>query len=71
MKARPDIDEKVTQLVSKGRWMVPGYKVFESLFGAEAKMLIVAVGKIWRPLNSLERASVISSPSCAILVLQA
>ena len=25
--ARPDIDEKTTQLVSKGRWSVPGYKV--------------------------------------------
>ena len=26
-KARPDIDERTSQLVSKGRWMVPGYKV--------------------------------------------
>ena len=25
--ARPDIDERVSQLVSKGRWQVPGYKV--------------------------------------------
>ena len=25
--ARPDIDERVAQLVSKGRWQVPGYKV--------------------------------------------
>jgi len=25
--ARPDIDERTTQLVSKGRWGVPGYKV--------------------------------------------
>ncbi|KAK3687038.1 ATP synthase d subunit [Vermiconidia calcicola] len=24
--ARPDIDERVSQLVSKGRWAVPGYK---------------------------------------------
>ncbi|KAK1024146.1 ATP synthase d subunit, partial [Friedmanniomyces endolithicus] len=24
--ARPEIDERVTQLVSKGRWQVPGYK---------------------------------------------
>ncbi|KAK4983099.1 ATP synthase d subunit [Elasticomyces elasticus] len=24
--ARPDIDERVSQLVSKGRWHVPGYK---------------------------------------------
>lgn len=25
--ARPDIDERVSQLVSKGRWQIPGYKV--------------------------------------------
>lgn len=25
--ARPDIDERTAQLVSKGRWQVPGYKV--------------------------------------------
>lgn len=25
--ARPDIDERVSQLVAKGRWQVPGYKV--------------------------------------------
>jgi hypothetical protein len=24
--ARPDIDERTAQLVSKGRWAVPGYK---------------------------------------------
>ncbi|KAK3673168.1 ATP synthase d subunit [Recurvomyces mirabilis] len=24
--ARPDIDERVSQLVSKGRWQIPGYK---------------------------------------------
>ncbi|KAK5175257.1 ATP synthase d subunit [Saxophila tyrrhenica] len=24
--AKPDIDERVSQLVSKGRWQVPGYK---------------------------------------------
>lgn len=27
MAARPDIDERTAQLVSKGRWQVPGYKV--------------------------------------------
>lgn len=27
VKARPDIDDKVSSLVSKGRWNVPGYKV--------------------------------------------
>ena len=26
--ARPDIDERTLQLVSKGRWNVPGYKVW-------------------------------------------
>jgi len=25
--ARPEIDEKVSQLVQKGKWDVPGYKV--------------------------------------------
>jgi hypothetical protein len=29
--ARPDIDERVSQLVSKGRWQVPGYKVCHGL----------------------------------------
>ena len=27
--ARPDIDDRTSQLVSKGRWQVPGYKVRE------------------------------------------
>ncbi len=31
MAARPDIDERVSQLVSKGRWQVPGYKVRSAL----------------------------------------
>ena len=31
MAARPDIDERTSQLVSKGRWQVPGYKVWEAL----------------------------------------
>lgn len=26
-KARPDIDRRTEEMVSKGRWMVPGYKV--------------------------------------------
>ncbi len=30
--ARPDIDARTEQLVSKGRWMVPGYKVCTVLF---------------------------------------
>ena len=31
--ARPDIDERTEQLVSKGRWSVPGYKVPSDDFG--------------------------------------
>lgn len=27
MAAQPDIDKRTEQLVSKGRWQVPGYKV--------------------------------------------
>lgn len=30
--ARPDIDVRTEELVSKGIWMVPGYKVGLSLF---------------------------------------
>ena len=29
--AQPDIDKRVSQLVSKGRWAVPGYKVRRSI----------------------------------------
>ncbi len=42
--ARPDIDERTTQLVSKGRWAVPGYKVrqitTDSLLAIEKNVLI-------------------------------
>ena len=71
MKARPDIDEKVTQLVSKGRWMVPGYKVFESLFGAEAKDANNCCRRNLETSQFFRASSVVSSPLCAILVLQA
>lgn len=30
--AQPEIDKRTEQLVSKGRWQVPGYKVRYSLF---------------------------------------
>ena len=36
MAARPDIDQRVEQLVSKGRWQVPGYKVRFNAFAQEA-----------------------------------
>lgn len=29
--AQPEIDQRTEQLVSKGKWMVPGYKVFTRL----------------------------------------
>lgn len=32
MAAQPEIDERATQLISKGRWGVPGYKVSFKLF---------------------------------------
>ena len=51
--ARPDIDERVSQLVSKGRWHVPGYKVrFISSAGRRRiqKMLIPVLGEVWRSL---------------------
>jgi hypothetical protein len=43
--ARPDIDARTEQLVSKGRWMVPGYKVCTGLFiscSVEVKVICLA-----------------------------
>lgn len=37
--ARPDIDEKTAQLVSKGRWAVPGYKVCPDITVSRSPLL--------------------------------
>lgn len=60
MAARPDIDERVSQLVSKGRWHVPGYKVCNSWSTRNylcmiSTTLIFSTGEIWRPLGTVAR----------------
>lgn len=63
--ARPDIDKRTEQLVSKGRWSVPGYKVrlipsFDdcSILG---EMLINALGEIRRAFGALDVGLVVAS----------
>lgn len=59
MAARPDIDARTEQLVSKGRWMVPGYKVctvlFHFLFRSSKgnSHWLTNAGKIWGSLVAL------------------
>lgn len=57
--AEPQIDERTSQLVSKGRWQVPGYKVRENSCQLihEAKLKFDA-GEIRRSLSSLDYCSV-------------
>ena len=56
--AEPQIDERTSQLVSKGRWQVPGYKVREdSCQLIHEDKLISDAGEIWRSLSSLEYCS--------------
>jgi hypothetical protein len=54
--ARPDIDEKTAQLVSKGRWQVPGYKVCvnQSCHRSTSRSAAeTQIGKIWRSLIAI------------------
>jgi hypothetical protein len=52
--AEPQIDEKTSQLVSKGRWMVPGYKV--CIFGEDKCWMNTDkfTGEIRRPFHSID-----------------
>ncbi len=55
--AEPSIDEKTANLVSKGRWSVPGYKVsfIKSVTTLEmAWELTRFTGKIWRSLPAID-----------------
>lgn len=57
--ARPDIDERTSQLVSKGRWQVPGYKVRGIQFCSGFSSIAHAnplTGEIWRPFLALKQA---------------
>ncbi len=59
--ARPDIDARTEQLVSKGRWHVPGYKVGD--IGVIERLrpwilsivLTDALGEIWGSLGAIEQ----------------
>jgi hypothetical protein len=57
--AQPEIDEKTSQLVSKGRWSVPGYKVcFVSLWIRRiAGCVNYFTGEIRRPLDTVDDTS--------------
>ena len=52
--AQPDIDARTEQLVSKGRWAVPGYKASST---SESNLIETIsnlhVGEIWRFVGSL------------------
>lgn len=59
MAARPDIDQRVEQLVSKGRWQVPGYKVrFEVCYAMLGIWLTSVAGEIRRPFRAVEEVEV-------------
>lgn len=69
--AEPSIDEKTAKLVSKGRWMVPGYKVRFSPIHLPRKdmvrLLTRSQGKIRRPLDSLDAVVLaVPSPCCTL-----
>ena len=57
--ARPDIDERVSQLVSKGRWQVPGYKVCAIASVTFTKKLTVGIGTLRRSFCAIIGESVV------------
>jgi F-type H+-transporting ATPase subunit d len=61
--AQPDIDKRTEQLVSKGRWAVPGYKASltppqDRMVGAIANYFI---GEIWRSVRAIDISSISSN----------
>jgi len=57
--ARPDIDQRVEQLVSKGRWQVPGYKARTlHLLLRQYSLLTTIAGEIRRPFRVVEEVEV-------------
>jgi hypothetical protein len=55
-EAQPDIDKRTEQLVSKGRWAVPGYKVSFTFFPPmmrKMQLLTPPVGEVWRSVRPL------------------
>lgn len=59
MAARPDIDKRVEQLVSKGRWQVPGYQVrlHRHGYGTMNMPLTPPTGEVRQPLCALSDSS--------------
>lgn len=56
-KARPDIDERTSQLVSRGRWAVPGYKVRDHRMVEyyDSGRANNSTGEVWRPLGFVRK----------------
>jgi hypothetical protein len=52
--AEPQIDEKTSQLVSKGRWMVPGYKVCVFEMDGDWVATDKFTGEIRRPFHPID-----------------
>ena len=61
--ARPDIDDRTTQLVSKGRWMVPGYKVCWVALLVDEGGTNAFVGEIWGSVCALGGSCTVQSYS--------
>lgn len=52
--AQPEIDQRTEQLVSKGRWAVPGYKAsLPHIFGAERTNANTRIGEVRRPVRPI------------------
>jgi hypothetical protein len=69
--ARPDIDEKTAQLVSKGRWEVPGYKV--RLRQSRHCLIRCAtsdtcIGEIWRSVITIDECYHFPFPFYSVLL---
>ena len=56
VEAQPEIDKRTEQLVSKGRWAVPGYKVHSSTCETTCRRKCAnhPTGEIWRFVRSLD-----------------
>jgi len=68
--ARPDIDEKTAQLVSKGRWAVPGYKVRLRQSRRSSTGCAIpdtCVGEIWRSVIAIDEFYHFSLSLCTIV----
>lgn len=56
--ARPDIDQRVEQLVSKGRWQVPGYQVSAFRNSSSLQLRLThETGEIRQPLRTISEPS--------------